>query len=163
MPVGDQDREPGLKKRSDAQRSLFIAGDVYGRLLPGFTVNLLVRDVELALPFYREVLDATVHYADPDFAAIRVANLELMLHADHTYDGHPWYGPLQKGERRGLGAELRLLGLDPDVVEERARAVGAAVLRPAATRGHGWREVMVEDHDGYVWAVGVLSSGNDER
>ncbi len=25
----------------------------------------------------------------------------------------------------------------------------------AATKGHGWREVMVEDPDGYVWAVGV--------
>ena len=146
-----------MKKRTDAQRSAFIPGDVYGQLLPGFTVNLLVRDVDIAVPFYREVLSATVHYADPDFAAVRVANLELMLHADHTYEGHTWYGPLQKGDRRGLGAELRLLGLDPDAVEERAKAVGAVVLRPAATKRHGWREVMVEDPDGYVWAVGVLS------
>jgi len=146
-----------MKKRTDAQRSTFIPGDVYGQLLPGFTVNLLVRNVEVAVPFYRDVLSATVHYADPDFAAVRVANLELMLHADHTYEGHPWYGPLHEGGRRGLGAEMRLLGLDPDGVEERARAAGAVVLRPAATKAHGWREVMVEDSDGYVWAVGVLS------
>ncbi len=94
---------PVMKKRTDAQRSAFIPGDVYGQLLPGFTVNLLVRDIDVAVPFYRDVLSATVHYADPDFAAVRVANLELMLHADHTYEGHPWYGPLQKGDPRGLG------------------------------------------------------------
>jgi uncharacterized glyoxalase superfamily protein PhnB len=146
-----------VKKRSDAQRSAWIPGDVYGRLLPGFTVNLLVHDVDRALQFYRDVLSATVHYADPDFAAVRVANLEFMLHADHTYEEHPWCGPLQNGERRGLGAELRLLGLDPDVVEDHARAAHAVVVRPATTRGHGWREVMVEDADGYLWAVGTLS------
>jgi uncharacterized glyoxalase superfamily protein PhnB len=28
-------------------------------------------------------------------------------------------------------------------------------VKPATTTGHGWREVMVGDPDGYVWAVGV--------
>ncbi len=152
-----------MKKRTDAQRLTWIPGDVYGRLLPGFTVNLLVHDVDTALRFYRDVLGATVHYADPDFAAVRVANLEFMLHADHAYDDHPWYGPLQSGDRRGLGAELRLLGLDPVVVEERARAAHAVVVRPATVRAHGWHEVMVEDPDGYVWAVGTLSGEQAPR
>src|SRR5207249_888239 len=91
------------------------------------------------------VLNATVHYADPDFAAINVGGVEMMLHADHTYDKHPWYAPLTRGERRGLGAELRVFGIDPDGVERRARERGANVVQPAATKGHGWREVMVED------------------
>jgi uncharacterized glyoxalase superfamily protein PhnB len=147
-----------VKKRTDEQRAAWIASDAYGHLLPGFTVNLLVRDIDTALAFYREVLGATVHYADPDFAAVRVANQEFMLHADHTYDAHPWYAALARGDRRGLGAELRLLGLDPDAVERRAPSAGAVVVRPTTVKGHGWREVMVEDPDGYVWAVGVLSS-----
>ena len=46
-------------------------------------------------------------------------------------------------------------GLDPDAVERRARARGAKVVQPVTTKGHGWREVMVEDPDGYLWAVGV--------
>lgn len=146
-----------MKKRTDARRLAWIPGDVYARLLPGFTVNLLVHDVETALRFYRDVLGATVCYADPDFAAIRVANLEFMLHDDHTYDEHPWHGPLQNGDRRGLGAEPRLLGLDPDAVEDRARAAHAVVVRPATVRGHGRREVMVEDPDSYPWAVGLLA------
>jgi hypothetical protein len=57
--------------------------------------------------FQTAVLGAKVHYADPDFAALNVGGVELMLHADDTYDTHPWYTPL------------------------------------------------VEDPDGYLWAVGV--------
>jgi len=29
------------------------------------------------------------------------------------------------------------------------------VIQPATTKAHGWREMMVEDPDGYLWAVGV--------
>ena len=143
-----------MKKRTGDP---WIQSEAYGRLLPAFTVNLLVRDIDVALRFYREVLDATVHYAHPDFAAVRIGNQEIMLHADHTYDTHPWQEALRRGERRGLGAELRLLGFDPDAVAERALAAAFKVVRPATTRGHGWREVSVEDADGYVWAVGRLA------
>jgi uncharacterized glyoxalase superfamily protein PhnB len=117
--------------------------------------NLLVRNIERAIPFYRDVLGGVIHYADPDFAAIKVGAVELMLHADHTYDKHPSHERLTAGEARGLGAELRLFGLDPDAVEARARRAGVTIVRATATREHGWREVMVEDADGYVWAVGV--------
>jgi len=127
----------------------------YGRELPPFTINLVVRDVPRVVDFLRNVLTATIHYADPDFAAFNVAGIEMMLHADHTYDKHPWHGPLTRGERRGLGAELRVFGIDPDAVERRARAHGASVVQAATSKGHGWREVMVEDPDGYLWAVGV--------
>jgi uncharacterized glyoxalase superfamily protein PhnB len=132
----------------------------YGRELPPFTVNLLVRDVPRAAGFLSQVLTATIHYADPDFAAFNVGGVEMMLHADHTYDKHPWHGPLTRGERRGLGAELRVFGIDPDAVERRARERGARVVQPATTKAHGWREVMVEDPDGYLWAVGVPTPSN---
>jgi uncharacterized glyoxalase superfamily protein PhnB len=129
----------------------------YGHALPAFMANLLVRDIPRSVDFYANVLEATVLYSDPDFVALRVAGVALMLHADHTYDGHPWYPRLTSDERRGLGAELRLLGLDADAVEQRARAAGATIVVPSATKGHGWREVMIEDPDGYLWAVGVTS------
>ena len=133
----------------------WMPADRYGRGLPAFTVNLLVRDIPRAVEFHTQVLAAKVHYSDPDFAAVNVGGVELMLHADHTYDKHPWHAPLVRGERRGLGAEMRVLGVDPDVVERRARERGYTVIQPATTKGHGWREVMVEDPDGYLWAVGV--------
>jgi uncharacterized glyoxalase superfamily protein PhnB len=133
----------------------WIPAPAYGALLPQFTVNLLVRDIDVALAFYRAVLNASVHYADPDFAAVRVLGLEFMLHADHAYEHNPWFPRLQGGEGRGLGAELRLLGVNPDEIAERARRAGA-VVGEVAFRVHGWREVMVQDPDGYVWAVGEI-------
>ena len=141
-----------MKKRTGDP---WIPADRYGRLLPAFMANLLVRDVAQSVEFYRAVLGGSVHYADPDFAAVRVGGAELMLHADHTYEDHPWQARLASDERRGLGAELRLFGVDPDAVEERARRAGCAIVRATTTKGHGWREVMVEDPDGYVWAVGA--------
>jgi uncharacterized glyoxalase superfamily protein PhnB len=150
-----------MKKRTDAQRATFMASDAYSRTLPAFTVNLIVRDIEAALPFYRDVLAASVHYGDPDFAALHVAGLhvggvELMLHADHAYDGHPWHSRLNGGHVRGIGVELRLLGIDPDVVAERATSCGYTIVQPPTDKSHGWREVHVQDTDGYVWAIGVL-------
>ncbi len=133
----------------------WIPGDRYGRILPPFMANLIVREVPRAVAFYQDVLGGVIHYADPDFAAVKVGGAELMLHADHTYDKHPWHARLIDGERRGLGAELRLFGVDPDAVEARARRAGAPIVRPTTAMGHGWREVIVEDPDGYVWAVGV--------
>ena len=38
-------------------------------------------------------------------------------------------------------------------------AAGAKVLAPAADKLHGWREVWIEDPDGYLWAVGVAIGG----
>ena len=130
------------------------AGD-YGRSLPNFSVNLLVRDVQKSLPFYRDVLTATVRYADNDFAALNLQGTDFMLHSDHTYDHHPAFERLKVGGLRGTGAELRVLGIDPDAAHRRAQATGVKILQPPTDFPHGWRDVMLEDPDGYVWAVGV--------
>lgn len=148
-----------MKKRTGEP---WISPAAYGRLLPPFSVSLNVSDVATSVEFYRTVLAAFVHYSDPDFAALKIGGAEVMLHADHTYDAHPWCPRLIRGEPRGLGAELRVLGLDPAAVEERAQRSGAKVVKAVTERGHGWREVMVEDPDGYVWAVGVLTDPEEK-
>jgi uncharacterized glyoxalase superfamily protein PhnB len=127
----------------------------YGRSMPPASLNLLVRDTHAAAAFHRDVLGAEQIYADEDFAVLRLGGLEYMLHADHTYETHAWHTSLTSGERRGLGAEIRLLGIDPDVVAARAEAAAARLLQPPETKPHGWREATVEDLDGYAWAVGV--------
>jgi uncharacterized glyoxalase superfamily protein PhnB len=132
-----------------------MPADQYGRSLPKFSVNLLVRDVQKSLLFYRDVLGATVRYSDNDFAALHLLGFDFMLHADHTYDHHPSFERLKTSGPRGTGAELRVLGIDPDAVERRAQAAGAKILQPATDFPHGWRDVMLEDPNGYVWAVGV--------
>ncbi|MGA7919906.1 MAG: VOC family protein [Candidatus Acidiferrales bacterium] len=140
-----------MKRTGDSWR----AADDYGRTLPFFTVNLLVRNLSRSLAFYKDVLGADVIYSDEDFAALRLKGLEFMLHADHAYDHHAWFADLQRGERRGLGVELRLFQTDADSIEARARKFGAAILQPAQDMPHGWRDVIVADPDGYTWAVGT--------
>ena len=130
------------------------AGD-YGRALPRFSANLLVRNVAASLPFYRDVLGVTIRYADDDFAALSLLGIDFMLHADHAYDHHPLYALLQATPERGVGAELRFLGVDPNKVEERAKRLGTAIIQPARDYAHGWREVTLLDPDGYIWTVGL--------
>jgi predicted enzyme related to lactoylglutathione lyase len=135
-----------------------MPAEEYGRSLPAVTINLLVRDMDRSVAFYREVLGAEARYFDPDFAAMRVRGVDFMLHTDHTYEVHPWFAALTRGDARGLGAELRLFGVDPDQAVARARAARATVLAAPVDKPHGWREAWIADPDGYVWAVGSAIS-----
>jgi catechol 2,3-dioxygenase-like lactoylglutathione lyase family enzyme len=127
----------------------------YGRSLQGLTVNLLVRDMEKALLFQREVLGATVVYADPDFAVVRACGGEWMLHADHTYHGTALGGAVAGVDIRGAGIELRLHGRNPDEAEAAARRLGFSVLASATDKPHGLREAYLLDEEGYVWVPDV--------
>ena len=127
----------------------------YGRSLKALTINLLVRNMDKALQFQREVLRADIVYSDMDFAVVRGYDAEWMLHADHTYHGHPMESVLANAGHRGAGAELRLHGCDPDGAEASARRFGFKVLVAASNKAHGLREAYLVDADGYVWVPDV--------
>jgi catechol 2,3-dioxygenase-like lactoylglutathione lyase family enzyme len=127
----------------------------YGRTLAGLSMNLIVRDVARSTPFYRDVIGLRLLYSDPDFAAFEGDGVRLQLHADHTYAGMPWAERLRAAGKRGLGAEIRILGIDPDSAERRARAARYTVLVATKDWPHGWRDCVLEDPDGYALAVGV--------
>lgn len=133
----------------------WLSAAEYGRTLAGLSVNLIVREIARSLPFYTEVLAFRLLYSDADFAALEREGARLTLHADHAYAGVPWTARLAKAEKRGSGAELRILGLDPEAVAKAARERGYAVLYGPLAKAHGWHEVHVEDPDGYVFAVGL--------
>ena len=108
------------------------------------------------MTFYRDVLQFDVLYADPDFAALQGHGTTMQLHADHTWEGMPWGPRLARPGPRGLGLEVRILGVDPEAAESRAREGGFSIHLATRERpGHGWRECYLEDPDGYVFAVGV--------
>ena len=132
----------------------------FARLLTGLNMNLIVQDVQASLPFYTEVLQLNLLYSDPDFAAFEgPGGWHLMLHADHTLDHSPTeMARLAAPGKRGTGAEIRLMGFDPDAVEARARERGFTINVPAATFPHGWREVRLEDANGYMFTVGVATT-----
>jgi catechol 2,3-dioxygenase-like lactoylglutathione lyase family enzyme len=127
----------------------------YGRTLSGLSVNLIVREVARSIPFYTGVLELRLLYSDEDFAAFEREGVRLQLHADHTYAQMPWAKRLAESSPRGLGAEVRILGIDPDAAERRARAGGFTVVVPVRDWPHGWRDCVLEDPDGYTFAVGV--------
>ena len=132
----------------------------FARRLTGLNINLIVPDVEASLPFFTDVLQLKKLYSDPDFAAFEgPSGWYLMLHADHTLDhSAAETARLTAPGKRGTGAEIRLMGFDPDAVEARARERGFTINVPAATYPHGWREVRLEDANGYMFAVGVATT-----
>ena len=114
-------------KRGDQKP--WMEAPAYGRSLRGFQVNLLVKDVARSVTFAREVLEASVIYADADFAVLRHgAGPEWMLHADHTYGSHPLLGLTGDGALRGAGVELRLHDHDPDKAAKKAASLGYTFL-----------------------------------
>ena len=82
-----------MVKKRGPQDKPWMAADEYGRSLGGFSFNLLVRNMDKAIAFQREVLQAKLVYGDADFAVLRIelpgGPVEWMLHADHTYGDHP--------------------------------------------------------------------------
>ena len=127
----------------------------YAHSLRGLGVNLVSADLNRALEFQREVLGVEIIYSDADFAALRGFGSEWMIHADHTYTGHPLETLLGQIPKRGGTLELRLHGCDPDIAESRARERGFNVLQRATDRPHGLREAYLLDGDGYLWVADV--------
>lgn len=131
----------------------WMTGVDYSRRLADLTVNLLVADVSRAVEFAREVLGAQIIYSDPDFAAVRYGGQEWMVHADHTYDQHPYGARTSAAAARGAGVELRIHGADPDGAVATARRLGFTILSQPEVKGHGMREAYIADGDGYTWVV----------
>jgi len=164
-------RRGGEKRRMAKHRpegqAPFMSADAYGKSLKGLSVNLLVKDVALALRFQTEVLGARLVYGDPDFAVVRFdgragdAPAEWMIHADHTYGDHPLLSLTGDGALRGVGIELRLHHCDPDAATERARTLGYEVFAPPADKPHGLREAYLLDPDGYMWVPDVPLRSKD--
>lgn len=153
-----------MARKRGADETPFMAAPDYGRSLSGLSLNLLVRSIDRAVDFQCDVLGAIRIYADADFAVLRwqapdaapgSAPAEWMLHADHTYGGHPLLGLTGDGAVRGVGAEFRLHGCDPDAAVLRARKRGCIVLAAPADKPHGLREAYIADPDGYVWVPDV--------
>jgi catechol 2,3-dioxygenase-like lactoylglutathione lyase family enzyme len=144
-----------LVNAADDDRA-FMSGAEYGRTLAGLSLNLIVRDVARSIPFYTDVLGLHLLHQTADYATLERFGTTIQLHADRTYASQPWGTRLGDAGRRGFGVEIRLLGIDPDEAERRARAGGHTVLAPAKDwPPHGWRDCLIEDPDGYTFSVGL--------
>ena len=138
----------------------WMKAEDYGRSLPrGIGVNLLVPEIAPMEAFCRDVLGATIIYADEDFAAVTLLGSVFMLHADHSYLDNPMTGVIQGVELRGAGIEIRVYGLDPDLAESRARAHGHDILAGAIDKPHGLRECHIVGPSFYVFVPSLAIGG----
>jgi len=133
----------------------WMPADQFGRSLTGLGVNLLVPNIDDEHEFQTYVLGADEVYADPDFAVYRGYDAMWLLHADHTYSDHPLIGSLNDDLMRGVGAEFRLYGCDPDAVEARARECGYDVFAGTLDKPHGLREAYLISPAGYMWVPSI--------
>lgn len=132
----------------------WMSADDYGRSIPpGLGINLLVKHVDASVAFAKHVFEAESVYDDEDFAVLRLpqTGAEWMLHADHTYSDHRLSGLVRSVQGRGVGAEFRLYGLDPDACEARAREWGYQIFEGTIDKPHGLRECFIFDPDWYLW------------
>lgn len=118
----------------------------------GLAVRLLVRDLENAVLFQREVLGARVESVGDGEALVHGANGTWRLCADRAEPVGALRDIVAFVVRRGAGVELRVKVADPAACEVRARELGFGVLTALRDVG-GASETQLVDGDGYVWSA----------
>ncbi len=132
-----------------------VSASDYGKSLRGLGFNMIVKGLARSVQFATQVLEATVFFATPSFAAMKLNGQDFMFHADETYRNNELKGILAGNEARGIGIELRVYGCDPDLAEDRARNGGWTVLAGSLDKPHGLREAMILDDEGYLWIPSI--------
>jgi predicted enzyme related to lactoylglutathione lyase len=121
-----------------------------------FAITLWATDVYAVADFLQAVAGAQVRQRHPGFAALSVGGIELQVHVDESYRGHPWYQALAKeGVARGIGAELRIRVDDVHACYREALKRGAQAIA-APYEFEGAVECQLLGPDGYVlclWQV----------
>jgi uncharacterized glyoxalase superfamily protein PhnB len=128
-----------------------MSGPDYGRSLTGIGFNLIVNDLERAIHFASQVIQAEVFFRTDVFAAMKLSGQHFMFHINDSYRGNELHATLTSDAPRGVGIELRCYHTDPDEAEARARAAGYTILAGSLDKPHGLRECMILDDDGFVW------------
>jgi uncharacterized glyoxalase superfamily protein PhnB len=128
-----------------------MSGADYGRSLTGVGFNLIVNDLERAIHFATQVIQAEVFFRTDVFAAMTLSGQHFMFHINDSYRGNELHATLISDAPRGVGIELRCYHTDPDEAEARAREAGYTVLAGSLDKPHGLRECMIMDNDGFVW------------
>ena len=128
-----------------------VEAGVFGAVLRGLGLNIVVRDVRTTAAFLETVFGMGIHRLSADFAIVTYGDAVFQLHSDGTYASNPLLALLPENPPRGAGIELRLYDSDPEAAAARAEAAGGTILQPPTDKPHGLREAYLLDPDGYVW------------
>ncbi|HJT70231.1 MAG TPA: VOC family protein [Terriglobales bacterium] len=122
--------------------------------LTKLTPNLVVRNVEASLKFYREVLGLEKAISVPDqspyvFAAVSNGAIEIFFNDQKTVAAE--YPKLAAN----IGASLTLY-IETDNLQDvldRVQKAGAKISMPVTDQFYGMREFAFEDVDGYTITI----------
>jgi uncharacterized glyoxalase superfamily protein PhnB len=122
--------------------------------LTKLTPNLVVRNVEASLKFYREVLSLEKAISVPEqspyvFASVSNGAIEIFLNDQKTVAAE--YPKLAAS----IGASLTLY-IETDDLQEvagRVQKAGAKISMPVTDQFYGMREFAFEDVDGYTITI----------
>lgn len=118
------------------------------------TPHIVVKDLKLALDFYRKAFGAQPHdlCEGPDgrlmHAELKLGDSILMLCEESVE-----YGALSPLSAKTAGVTLHLYVADADLVYNRALKAGARVRMPLADMFWGDRYGQLVDPFGHIWAV----------
>ncbi|MGB8011664.1 MAG: VOC family protein [Terriglobales bacterium] len=118
------------------------------------TPNLVVRNVEASLKFYREILGLEKAISVPDespyvFAAVSNGTVEIFFNDQKTVA--PEYPKLAAA----IGASLTLYMEVDDLqaIFDRVQKAGAKISMPVTEQFYGMKEFAFEDGDGYTITI----------
>ena len=118
------------------------------------TPNLIVRDVEASLKFYREVLGLETGFTVPDkspyvFGSVTNGVVEIFFNDQKTVAAE--YPKLAAA----IGGSLTLYMEVDDLqaVQERVQNQNAKIAMPVTEQFYGMREFAFEDGDGYTITI----------
>jgi uncharacterized glyoxalase superfamily protein PhnB len=118
------------------------------------TANLIVRNVEASLKFYREVLDLEKTISVPDqspyvFAAVSNGAVEVFFNDQKTVAAEFPKLATNIGGTFTLYMEVD----DLQAILDRVQKVGAKISMPVTEQFYGMKEFNFEDVDGYTITI----------
>ncbi len=118
------------------------------------TPNLVVRNVEASLKFYRDILGLEQSMTVPDqspfvFAAVSNGPVEIFFNDQKTVAAE------LPDLAASIGASLTLYMEVDDLASilDRVQKVGAKITMPVVTQFYGMKEFAFEDGDGYTITI----------
>jgi catechol 2,3-dioxygenase-like lactoylglutathione lyase family enzyme len=114
-------------------------------------VNLIVRDLEGAKAFYRDVFRLTVEYEDDDTAMFRFGGTYVFLQRGAAHQDVPAGDALRLAET-GVGQFVIFVD-DADAVRAELDEAHVDTISGPADRHWGMRTLTLADPGGYTWEI----------
>jgi lactoylglutathione lyase len=116
----------------------------------GLRLELFVRDMEVSIAFYLEVLGFELTRREEGYASLRSGSVVLGLGPISKLPEHDGYFTRDRlAKNRGAGVEIVLEVDDVVAFRDQVRAAGSPVLEELQLRPWGLMDFRITDPDGY--------------